>query len=66
MTLAKNLGLSITAEGVEHKDQLEFLNQEGCDEIQGYYYAKPMPLNIREAILVLNMPSRKKGDVHYL
>jgi len=46
ITLAKNLGLSITAEGVEHKDQLEFLKQEGCDEIQGYYYAKPMPLNV--------------------
>ena len=42
--LAKNFGLAVTAEGVEHEAQLRFLQQEQCDEIQGYYYAKPMPL----------------------
>lgn len=42
--LAKNFGLAVTAEGVEREDQLRFLQQEQCDEIQGYYYAKPMPL----------------------
>jgi diguanylate cyclase (GGDEF)-like protein len=42
--LAKNFGLSVTAEGVERADQLAFLQQAQCDEIQGYFYAKPMPL----------------------
>ena len=42
--LAKTFGLAITAEGVEREDQLEFLQREHCDEIQGYYFAKPMPL----------------------
>ncbi len=43
ITLAKNLGLHIIAEGVETKNQLEFLAQNMCDEIQGYYYYRPMP-----------------------
>jgi len=45
IALAKNFELAITAEGVEQKEQLAFLEQEQCDEIQGYYYAKPMPLD---------------------
>ncbi len=43
IALAKNFGLAITAEGVELEEQLGFLVREQCDEIQGYYFAKPMP-----------------------
>ena len=31
------------AEGVEAREQVDFLAEQGCDMIQGYYYAKPMP-----------------------
>ncbi len=42
ISLAKTFDLAITAEGVENKEQLDFLKQEGCDEIQGYYFSKPI------------------------
>ena len=41
--LAKSLNMKTVAEGVEIKEQVDFLAAEGCDMIQGYYYAKPMP-----------------------
>ncbi|MCR5769001.1 MAG: EAL domain-containing protein [Lachnospiraceae bacterium] len=43
--LAKSLNMRIVAEGVEIKEQVDFLAGEGCDMIQGYYFAKPMPGN---------------------
>ncbi|WP_148714798.1 putative bifunctional diguanylate cyclase/phosphodiesterase [Chitinolyticbacter meiyuanensis] len=45
VTLAKKLGLGIVAEGVETPEQAGFLRALGCGEAQGYFYAKPMPLN---------------------
>ena len=41
--LAKSLSMRTVAEGVEEKSQVEFLAKQGCDMIQGYFYAKPMP-----------------------
>lgn len=41
--LAKSLNMRTVAEGVEIKEQVEFLAKQGCDMIQGYYFAKPMP-----------------------
>ena len=41
--LAKSLNMRTVAEGVEMKEQVEFLASQGCDMIQGYYFAKPMP-----------------------
>ena len=43
--LGKSLNMRIVAEGVEQKEQVDFLADQGCDMIQGYYYAKPMPGN---------------------
>lgn len=41
--LARNLDFKVIAEGVETEEQLEFLKRQNCDEIQGYYYCKPLP-----------------------
>ena len=41
--LAQALGLSTVAEGVETREQLDSLRALGCDEVQGYFYARPMP-----------------------
>lgn len=42
--MAKDLGLKTLAEGVETKEQMDFLKGIGCEKVQGYYYGKPQPL----------------------
>ncbi len=52
IALAKSLDLELIAEGVETKIQKEFFLANGCENIQGYYYGKPMPANeIKETCL---------------
>jgi len=43
VAMAKKLELGLLAEGVETKEQVALLSEIGCDRVQGYYYAKPMP-----------------------
>lgn len=43
IAIGKNLGLQVVAEGVETKEQLEFLQEHHCDRFQGYYYSQPVP-----------------------
>ena len=43
LSVAKNLDIIVTAEGVEKEEQLNVLHEWGCDEIQGYYYSMPLP-----------------------
>lgn len=43
ISLARQLGVDIIAEGIETKEQLELLKRKGCRKIQGYYYSKPIP-----------------------
>ncbi|HEY5799182.1 MAG TPA: EAL domain-containing protein [Burkholderiaceae bacterium] len=43
IAMAHSLHLTVVAEGVETADQLAFLREAGCDYVQGYYFARPMP-----------------------
>lgn len=43
VSMAHNLDLTVIAEGVETAEQIQFLREHGCDELQGYYFNKPMP-----------------------
>ncbi len=49
--MAKWLGMSVIAEGVEDKEQADFLKSIGSYYVQGYYYAKPMPMSEYEVLL---------------
>lgn len=54
--LAHGLGLSVVAEGVETADQLGFLRAAHCDEIQGYWYGRPMPAEQLARLLTVAAP----------
>lgn len=41
--MAHELDIKTVAEGVETEEQLNFLKENGCDYIQGYYYSRPLP-----------------------
>jgi len=43
--MGHDLGIHVIAEGVENKDQLDFLHLKGCDSAQGYFFSRPLPPN---------------------
>ena len=50
--MGKSLGLKVIAEGVENEEQMAFLREHHCDEIQGYYFSRPIsPSEIAERLL---------------
>ena len=49
--IAKDINCKVVAEGVETKEQRDTLLEAGCDIIQGFYYAKPMPVSEYEKLL---------------
>jgi EAL domain-containing protein (putative c-di-GMP-specific phosphodiesterase class I)/GGDEF domain-containing protein len=55
INLAKELGMRVVAEGIEQKEQVDFLATLGCDMIQGYYFARPMPVDEFEALMETDM-----------
>jgi diguanylate cyclase (GGDEF)-like protein/PAS domain S-box-containing protein len=53
ITMAHNLGLQVTAEGVETQDQWRFLREKGCHEIQGFLFSKPLAADAVERLLLI-------------
>ena len=51
ITLGRMMNLSVIAEGVEEVAQLEWLSANGCDEYQGFYFSKPLPVSEFEDLL---------------
>lgn len=58
-TLAKQLGMSLVAEGVEQLDQEKILTEIGCDQLQGYLYSKPIPAREFLELCIKNMPPKR-------
>ncbi|MCZ0756874.1 EAL domain-containing protein [Anoxybacillus sp. J5B_2022] len=51
ISLAHQLNLFVTAEGVETEEQVRFLLEKGCEEMQGYYFSRPVPLEQLPSVL---------------
>ena len=60
--LGQSLGMTTNAEGVENPEQASFLMSEGCDEVQGYHFGRPMQPD--EITGILNVRTRLVSDQH--
>ena len=54
VNMCKKLNIKTVAEGIETKEQLEFLNKIKCDIVQGYYFSKPITVKEFERMYVDN------------
>ncbi|CAI8720217.1 diguanylate cyclase [Brevibacillus sp. IT-7CA2] len=60
ISMAKHLNMNVIAEGIETQGQLDFLTENACKEIQGYYFSRPLPATeVEEAFF---MPVRERLD----
>jgi diguanylate cyclase (GGDEF)-like protein/PAS domain S-box-containing protein len=62
IALARGLGITVIAEGVENEAQLAYLDSAGCDEIQGFFIAKPLPADELEMFQAQNAKSTFKSQ----
>ena len=51
VNIAAARNMTTTAEGVETEDQLGFVREAGCEEIQGYLFSKPLPVDAFEKLM---------------
>jgi EAL domain-containing protein (putative c-di-GMP-specific phosphodiesterase class I) len=58
VNLARTIGLNVSAEGVEDRDQADALSRLGCNIAQGYLYSRPLPLTSLTAMLELRAPEK--------
>jgi EAL domain-containing protein (putative c-di-GMP-specific phosphodiesterase class I) len=58
IAMAHSLKMTTIAEGVESKEQCEFLEEQQCDEMQGFYFSHPLPASRFESML------RNQDTVH--
>ncbi|MFD3448250.1 EAL domain-containing protein [Microbacteriaceae bacterium 4G12] len=49
--MAHNMNISVIAEGVETEEQINFLKEQACQEVQGYFYSKPLPSEEADLLL---------------
>ncbi|MDH5425191.1 MAG: EAL domain-containing protein [Gammaproteobacteria bacterium] len=61
--MAHSLKLNVIAEGVESKEQVEFLKARKCWEMQGYYFSKPLPADEITALLQSHVNSHQRSDL---
>ncbi len=65
IAMAHNLNLRVIAEGIETEGQLSYLRLRGCDEMQGFYFSKPLPIQDFERLLAegrcLEFPKESEG-----
>jgi EAL domain-containing protein (putative c-di-GMP-specific phosphodiesterase class I) len=54
INLSHKMNLKVIAEGIENSEQLEIMKKLNCDEIQGYYFHKPLPVDQFEKIIEEN------------
>ncbi len=60
--MSKNMGINVLAEGVEHKEQVDFLKKHHSNQVQGYYFSKP--LSEEECTRLLTLKQDKNLDEH--
>lgn len=66
ISLAKELGMHVTAEGVENVGQVNFLKHNGCDSIQGYFYSRPVPVDEFETQLESISENENNGKTDFI
>ena len=51
IALGHELGLTVVAEGVESREELEFVREHGCDQVQGFLFSPPLPAEQATALV---------------